>query len=443
MNAYIEPLPMMRSILAYPDFLHAAARKLQDPTLINRRCAVLIVNFERLAELDGILGFAVVDNILAQLSVQLKAALNPEDMVGTTGRYQISCLLNDLLTDAHAMLAAHKILRVLGLPFVLDRRNIILAPRIGIALKNGASGTIERLMANASSAVRQARITQEPIKLFAEEMEDPLHLQIDLWSDLGNAIEAGELYLGYQPQYSIATGKIKSTEALLRWNHPTHGPMRADRLIQVAEGTTLMSKLTFWVFHTALRECFQYRQAGLDAGVSINFSADDLRNSELIELVAQGLNLWRVPPELVTIELTETAIMDDRADTLNTLHVLKDMGLKLAMDDFGTGYSSMARMLNLPLDEVKIDMIFVKHMTTHHSHHQVVDSMINLAHRLNLSVVAEGVEDIATYESLQALDCDIIQGYLIGKAMPMAALIANTAHCPIPFVHETTSASQS
>lgn len=159
--------------------------------------------------------------------------------------------------------------------------------------------------------------------------------------------------------------------------------------------------------------------------------------------MAQGLNLWRVPPELVTIELTETAIMDDRADTLNTLHVLKDMGLKLAMDDFGTGYSSMARMLNLPLDEVKIDLIFVKHMTTHHSHHQVVDSMINLAHRLNLSVVAEGVEDIATYESLQALDCDIIQGYLIGKAMPMAALIANTAHCPIPFVHETTSASQS
>lgn len=434
---------MTMTILAYQDFLQVAARKLQDPALINRRSALLIVNFERLAELDGILGFAVVDKILTQVSNQLKAALNTEDLVGTTGRYQVSCLLSDLLTDAHAMLAAHKILRVLALPFVLDRRNIILAPRIGVALKNNASATLEQLMSNASSAVRQARLAQESIKLFAAETEDPLHFQIDLWSDLGNAIEASEVYLGYQPQYSIASGKIKSTEALLRWNHPTHGPMRADRLIQVAEGTTLMSKLTLWVFHTALRECFEYRQAGLDAGVSINFSADDLRDSELIELVAQGLNLWRVPPENVTVELTETAIMDNRSDTLNILYKLKDMGLKLAMDDFGTGYSSMARMLNLPLDEVKIDMIFVKHMTTHHTHHQVVDSMINLAHRLNLSVVAEGVEDIATYERLQVLGCDIIQGYLIGKAMPLADLIAATAHRPVHLVHETALTSQS
>ena len=434
---------MTMTILAYQDFLQAAARKLQDPSLINRRSALLIVNFERLAELDGILGFAVVDNILTQVSNQLKTALNAEDLVGTTGRYQVSCLLSDLLTDAHAMLAAHKILRVLALPFVLDRRNIILAPRIGVALKTNASTTLEQLMSNASSAVRQARIAQETIKLFAVETEDPLHLQIDLWSDLGNAIESSELYLGYQPQYSIASSRIKSTEALLRWNHPNHGPMRADRLIQVAEGTTLMSKLTLWVFHTALRECFEYRQAGLDAGVSINFSADDLRDSELIELVAQGLNLWRVPPEMVTVELTETAIMDNRSDTLNILYKLKDMGLKLAMDDFGTGYSSMARMLNLPLDEVKIDMIFVKHMTTHHTHHQVVDSMINLAHRLNLSVVAEGVEDIATYERLQALGCDIIQGYLIGKAMPLKDLIAATAHRPTHINLETASISHS
>ncbi len=434
---------MTMTILAYQDFLLTAARKLQDPSLINRRSALLIVNFERLAELDGILGFAVVDNILTQVSNQLKAALNAEDLVGTTGRYQVSCLLSDLLTDAHAMLAAHKILRVLALPFVLDRRNIILAPRIGVALKTNTSATLEQLMSNASSAVRQARIAQESIKLFAVETEDPLHLQIDLWSDLGNAIESSELYLGYQPQYSIASGRIKSTEALLRWNHPNHGPMRADRLIQVAEGTTLMSKLTLWVFHTALRECFEYRQAGLDAGVSINFSADDLRDSELIELVAQGLNLWRVPPEMITVELTETAIMDNRSDTLNILYKLKDMGLKLAMDDFGTGYSSMARMLNLPLDEVKIDMIFVKHMTTHHTHHQVVDSMINLAHRLNLSVVAEGVEDIATYERLQALGCDIIQGYLIGKAMPLTDLISATAHHPTHFDLKTASISHS
>lgn len=186
-------------------------------------------------------------------------------------------------------------------------------------------------------------------------------------------------------------------------------------------------------FHTALRECSEYRRAGLNAGISINFSADDLRDPELTELVAQGLSLWGVSPGNVTIELTETAIMENHSGTLDTLHKLKDMGLKLAMDDFGTGYSSMARMLDLPLDEVKIDMIFVKHMTTKSAHDRIVDSMISLAHRLNLSVVAEGVEDIATYDRLRTLGCDVIQGYLIGKPMPLPELIQTVSNQPLSF----------
>lgn len=422
------------TILAYQHFLQQASQRLRDECQLGRRNAVLIINFERLIELDGILGFTIVDNTLQQIAQQLRDALNPDDLVGITGRYQICCLLVDLLTDAHAMLAAHKILRILTPPFVLDRKNIILAPRLGVAVNNESGDELDQLMCNASAAVRQAKLEQLPSKLFHAEMQDPLLFQIDLWSDLGNAIENGGLYLGYQPQIDIASGKIKSTEALLRWHHPHHGPIRTDKLIQVAEGTPLMSKLTLWVFHTALRECSEYRKAGLNAGVSINFSADDLRDPELTELVLQGLSLWNVPPEDITIELTETAVMDNQAGTLDTLCQLKDMGLKLAMDDFGTGYSSMARMLDLPLDEVKIDMVFVKHMTTHHKHDRIVDSMINLAHRLNLSVVAEGVEDVATYERLRTLGCDVIQGYLIGKAMPLPELIKTVndqfpAHC--------------
>jgi len=411
------------TILAYQHFLQQASQKLRDERQLGRRNAVLIINFERLIELDGVLGFTIVDNTLQQIAQQLRDALNPDDLVGITGRHQICCLLVDLLTDAHAMLAAHKILRILTPPFVLDRKNIILAPRLGVAVNSASGDELDQLMCNASAAVRQAKLEQLPVKLFCAEMQDPLLFQIDLWSDLGNAIKNGGLYLGYQPQIDIVSGKIKSTEALLRWHAPHHVPIRTDKLIQVAEGTALMSKLTLWVFHTALRECSEYRQAGLNAGVSINFSADDLRDPELTELVLQGLSLWNVPPEDITIELTETAVMDNQAGTLDTLYQLKDMGLKLAMDDFGTGYSSMARMLDLPLDEVKIDMVFVKHMTTHHKHDRIVDSMINLAHRLNLSVVAEGVEDVATYECLRTLGCDVIQGYLIGKAMPLPELI--------------------
>lgn len=422
------------TVLAYQDFLQTASDKLCDSYHIERHHAVLIVNFERLAELDGVLGFATVDEIIHQISRQLRDSLKHDDLVGITGRYQICCLLIDLPTPAHAELAAHKVLRILTPPFVLDRRNIILAARVGVAVSNGSDGALSQLMSNASLAIRQAKLEHESIRLFAAETEDPLLLQIDLWSDLGNAIETRELYLGYQPQINIASGKIESTEALLRWNHPSRGPIRTDKLIQVAEGTELMSRLTLWVFNTALRECAEYRKAGLNAGVSINFSADDLRDPELLELVMQGLNVWGVPPGCVTIELTETAFMENHTGTLDTLHNLKNAGLRLAMDDFGTGYSSMARMLDLPLDEVKIDMIFVKHMTTRRTHDRIVDSMINLAHRLNLSVVAEGVEDFATYERLRVLGCDIIQGYLIGKAMPLPELLKSVTK-PFDFIN--------
>ncbi len=430
------------TILAYQNFLKRAARELNRARSSGSHKAVLIVNFERLAELDGVLGFTAVDGILQQIADQLKNALNPADLVGITGRYQLCCLLADLLTDGHALLAAHKIIRILAQPFAFGRRNIILAPRIGVAIQNESNRALDQLMSNASTALRQARLMQDPIKLFHPELEDPLLFHIDLWSDLGNAIETGGLYLGYQPQIDIASGKIKSTEALLRWVHPHHGPIRTDKLIQIAEGTALMPKLTLWVFHTALRECAEYRKAGLHAGVSINFSADDLRDPELTDVVSQGLALWNVPPGDITVELTETAVMANDAVTLDTLYRLKDMGLKLAMDDFGTGYSSMARMLDLPLDEVKIDMIFVRHMATRHKHDRIVDSMINMAHRLNLSVVAEGVEDLATYQRLQALGCDVIQGFLIGKAMPLPELISTVHNQSFDFLqtspHTTT-----
>jgi EAL domain-containing protein (putative c-di-GMP-specific phosphodiesterase class I)/GGDEF domain-containing protein len=434
------------TVFAYQDFLQTASHILHDPQHIEQRQAVLIVNFERLSRLDGILGYTAVDEIIRQAAKRLGDALNSEDLVGVTGRYQICCLLANLLTDAHAMLAAHKILRLLKPPFILGKRNVILSPHIGVALSSQNSCELGQLMSNASSALHQTKLGLESIKLFTEKTEDQLFLEFDLWSDLELAIEAGELYLGYQPKFNIASGKIESTEALLRWNHPNRGPIRADRLIQIAEGTDLMSKLTLWVFQTALRECSEYRKAGLDAGVSINFSADDLRDSEITEIVMQGLNLWEVPPEKVTIELTETAVMEDHPGSLETLHELKNMGLKLAMDDFGTGYSSLARMLKLPLDEVKIDMIFVKNMTTQHTQDRIVDSMIGLGHRLNLDVVAEGVEDIVTYERLRTLGCDTIQGYLIGQAMPLPKLIETTRNQTYSFLEassQTTLAGSS
>lgn len=417
-------------MLSYQDFLRTASQALHELHGGSRKNALLIVDFERLTELDGILGYRAVDEILQLVAERIGDALNSEDIVGATGRYQIGCLLVNLLTDNHAILAAHKILRILAQPFTRNNRRIILTSCIGVASNTHHSSDLEQLMSNASFALLQARFNRESIKLFIEEEKEPKLLGVDLWSDLGRAIETSEPHLVYQPQYNISSRRIKSTEALLRWNHPHSGPIRPDKLVRIAEGTELMSRLTLWVFNTALRQCAEYRKAGLDAGVSINLSADDLRNPELPELFEQGLNLWGVPPDDVMIELTETAVMGDNPGSMQTLHELKDIGMKLAMDDFGTGYSSMERLLLLPLDEIKIDMTFVKDMATSPTHERIVHSMIGLGHLLNLHVVAEGVEDLATYKQLKKLGCDTIQGYLIGKGMQLPELIETLTKQP-------------
>ncbi|OQW40760.1 MAG: hypothetical protein A4S08_03870 [Proteobacteria bacterium SG_bin4] len=421
-------------VLSYSNFFQAAERKLSDNRNACGNHAVLTVNLGRLAELDGILGYAAVDQIIQTISKQLADALNPGDLIGITGRHQVSCLLVNLLANAHALLAAHKILRILTVPFTLGAHNILLNPCIGVAYGREKKSTIDLMMRNASLAIQQALQEKEQIKLFVENPEDTYLTQLHLWSDLNEAIETNALHLQFQPQFNTVSGKIESTEALLRWTHPQHGPIRTDKLIQVAEGTILMPKLTQWVLHTALRECSAFRTAGIDAGVSINFSADDLREPDIIDLTAQALDIWNVPPGRITVEVTETAVMETNRNILDTLNHLKDMGLKLSMDDFGTGYSSMSRMLELPLDEVKIDMIFVREMTKHPKHERIVDSIINLAHQLNLTVVAEGVEDLDTFRRLAVLGCDVIQGYLIGKPMPLTDFIKTVSQQSFEFL---------
>ena len=415
------------TILSYQDFLQTVSHILLTPQSTPGHSAMLMIEFERLAEMDGVLGYRVVDDIVNQAAGAIRQALNPKDIVGMTGRHQVACLLLNLLTDEHALLAAHKLLRTMSQPVLLNGYRINLFCRIGIAVKHPCNHCTDQLMRTANHALHSARREHNPIKLLIEQGEDAQPLGIDLLSDLEVAIEEGDIFLVYQPKFDIACGRITSTEALLRWTHPQQGAIRPDKMIQLVESTPLMTKLTLWIMNTALRQCAEYRRSGLNAGVSINFSAEDLRDPELTELVMQGLALWQVPAEVVTIELTETAVMENDTHALQVLRQLKEIGLKLSMDDFGTGYSSMARLLQVPLDEIKIDMLFVRNMLNSRMHERIVDTMINLGHQLGLHVVAEGVEDEATYARLRELGCDTIQGYLIGRGMLLPELL-KTAH---------------
>lgn len=407
----------------YKNFVITAARVLSDANEAHAISGVIVVNFEGLPELDGALGYDAVDEVLVELVLKVNDALTSTDVVGASGRYQICCLLSDLLTQAHAELAAHKLLRLLTPTILVKDRRVSLLPRLGLALNNSKKSNLGQLMRKASAGLYQARRNKKHIGIFDETERNKLLSGMDIWSELDRATQTGELELVYQPQLWTASGKIRSTEALLRWNHPVRGTIPPDMLLQLMEGTELMFKLTLWVINTALRQCAEYRKAGLEAGVAINLSAGDISEPELVEVVEQMLDIWGVCPENVIMELTETAIMEDNPVSLESLNGLKKIGFKLAMDDFGTGYSSMERLLTLPLDEIKIDKLFVKNMAIQPAHERIVNSVINMGHHLGLEVVAEGVEDVATHGRLRELGCDVIQGFFISGGLPFAELV--------------------
>lgn len=382
----------------------------------DRSPALAVIDLEGLGDIDAALGYDATDALLRQAGEALATAL-PGGSVGMTGRHQLACMLPHVDGSGFAELAGHKMLRVLGEPFPCGEREVLLWPRAGLALSQGLHPVAPRkLLTQAYAAMRQARRERVRLRLHAPGATETMLEGVDLWSQLGDAIEDGSLHLEYQPQISLRSGQVESAEALLRWDHPEFGVIRPDIMVRAAEGTDLMPRLTHWVYNTALRQCAEYRQAGLAVGVSVNFSADDLQEPEVVDLVAQSLDLWGVPPEQVTVELTETAVMESHdAAARDALHNMKQLGLRISMDDFGIGYSSMERLLRMPLDELKIDMTFVHELISSPPHQRIVESMIGLGHKLGLTVVAEGVEDADTLNRLRALGCDLVQGFYLGR----------------------------
>lgn len=393
---------------------------------------VLIVNVDGMQVIDSTLGFDFGDRLLADIGGRLLAALKATDVVGELGRGHFACMLIDMASAAHAVMAANKVFTVLSAPISVDGRTLHLSPCVGIARSEGHHDP-DALLRDAAAAAQNARLKGAP---FSDQKtgEDPLALlQFDLQGDLKNAIESNDLFMCFQPQVDLRSGRVFGAEALLRWKHSVRGMIPPDRLVQMAERAGLITSLTSWVFNTSLRQCAEYRSRGLDLGVSINFSALNLHDAELVELVEQAIVLWGVPPGRIVIELTETAVMDNQSSALDALVRIKNLGVLLSMDDFGTGYSSMARLRDLPLDELKIDMSFVRNMLARPENERIVHSMISLGKSLGLKVLAEGVEDVATRERLRAMGCDYMQGYQVSKPLPIEEFVV--------LVRKLTSAS--
>jgi EAL domain-containing protein (putative c-di-GMP-specific phosphodiesterase class I) len=230
-------------------------------------------------------------------------------------------------------------------------------------------------------------------------------------------VDAGQLFVVYQPQVDLSSGRVVGAEALIRWRHPDRGVIFPDEFVALAENTGLVGPITGFVLQAALRTNRRWRELGLDVGVSVNLSVRHLADLTLPEQVAEALDKWEVPAHRLTVEVTETSIMSDPRRAVRVLSQIRAMGVSLAIDDFGTGYSSLSYLRQLDVDELKIDRSFVTHLAGNGSDEIIVRSTVDLGHNLGLRVVAEGVESEDTVARLARLGCDRAQGYFIGRPM--------------------------
>ncbi|HLQ11194.1 MAG TPA: EAL domain-containing protein, partial [Ktedonobacteraceae bacterium] len=274
------------------------------------------------------------------------------------------------------------------------------------------------LFRRADVAMYTAKERHEGYALYDIRRDHYSPHRLALLGDLRRAIANQELRLYYQPKAELNAGLVNSVEALVRWQHPTQGFIPPDQFIPLAEQTGLILPLTNWVLETALEQCRRWQDAGLDLGVAVNLSMWNLRDASLPDTIADLLARYKIPARLLCVEITESAVMVDAEHTLQALNRLFASGVRIAIDDYGTGYASLSYLKHLPADELKIDRAFVQHLTTDRTDQAIVRSTVNMAHNLGMYVIAEGVEDQATWDLLATLGCDIVQGYYLSRPVP-------------------------
>lgn len=395
--------------------------------------ALLLMDLDHFKEINDTLGHRSGDLVLREVGSRLTSSAQQSDTVSRMGGDEFAVLL-PVADAAKATFAAEQILGALREPFVLEGLPIELEASIGIALYPEHGEDADALIRRADVAMYVAKAAKSGYALYVGAHDQYSPGRLALAAELRHGIESGELLLHYQPRVDCGTGGVDAVEALARWQHPQHGLMRPDQFVPLAERTGLMKGLTLWVLEAAFRQCRAWRQAGIDLGVGVNLSPRDFHDPQLPERIARLLVAGELEPAWVELEITESAVMADDARVKKNLSCLRDIGVRFALDDFGTGYSSLAHLKELPVHTIKIDKSFVSGMAVNAKDAAIVRSAIALGHNLGLHVVAEGVEDRATWNLLIALGCDGAQGNYLAPPSPpeqlAPALMRDIARAP-------------
>ena len=386
--------------------------------------AVLFIDLDGFKPVNDTFGHNCGDQVLRQVGKRLIWLTRKSHEAARVGGDEFLLLVPNASSPEVAEKVAQRVIDTLCKPYKVDGREITIACSIGIALHEGGTGAVDKLIARADVAMYAAKRAGGSRHCFyAANMDMDAQQNFDLVRDLRKAIAKNELELHFQPKIDANTGKVTAVEALLRWQHPTLGLVLPDRFIPLAERNGLIGPLGNWVIEAACLQARQWRDKGLRMRVAINLSAHQMRQDDLADRIADALKRHRIHPSLLTCEITETATMEDTGKTQETFRRLGELGAHLSIDDFGTGYSSLSYLRKLPAKELKIDRSFVMDLEHSADARAVIDAVLKLAHALGLKVVAEGVENQRQQQILTALGCDELQGFLFAKPMTARSLL--------------------
>ncbi|MGA4542761.1 putative bifunctional diguanylate cyclase/phosphodiesterase [Uniformispora flossi] len=394
----------------------------------SRKVALFLLDLHRFHEVNDTLGHLSGDRLLRQVGQRLRDVVGPADTVARLGGDEFAVLIPDLRPidvefgvlppEKIALALARQVVEVLGEPFELDDLSLDIEVSVGVAVFPDHADGMQGLLQYADVAMYLAKRLRSGVELYDPARDVNTREKLLLLGDLRRALDMHQVELHYQPKVSFTTGRVDGCEALVRWCHPERGYISPEEFVHLAEETGLMPRLTRYVVDEALAQVAIWHRAGIDVPVAVNVSARDIHAPAFADTVAAGLLRHGVPPGALHLEITERVLLEEPQRAADSLDSLRKLGVRLSLDDFGTGYSSFVHLRHIPVSEIKIDRSFVARLTVDEEDAAIVRSTVDLAHSLGLRVVAEGVEDDATWDRLRDLGCDSAQGWLIARALP-------------------------
>ncbi|MBW4471951.1 MAG: EAL domain-containing protein [Stenomitos rutilans HA7619-LM2] len=386
----------------------------------NTQFAVLFLDCDRFKVVNDSLGHFVGDQLLVAIARRLAEALQPTALLARLGGDEFTVLLTGVADVASVIHTVQQMLAAFTQPFQLESREVFITVSIGVAIGHGEYSQPEHILRDADMAMYRAKASgKEPYQIFDPALHQNALKRLQLEIDLRKAIHQQELVVHYQPIVAIATGKIVGLEALVRWLHPQHGLISPLAFIPIAEETGLITQIGHWVLKQSCQQLRQWQKTitDLPLTMSVNLSARQFAQIDLVEQIDQILAETRLSPEHLKLEITESLIMENAQSAATILQELRKRHIQVSLDDFGTGYSSLSYLHSFPVDTLKIDRTFIQQMGEQSDDLGLVPLIINIAHKMGMNVVAEGIETQKQLDHLNALKCDFGQGFFFFRPM--------------------------